>query len=69
MTKSYEVRAPFAGYVRVKVEAENEQQAIEKALVAEIDLAECVDGFRVVREIGRGFATVTPIDDATEQER
>lgn len=65
----FEVRAPFAGYVRVKVEAKSAEEAIEKALTADIDLAKCVDEFRIVRELGRGYATVTPIDDAAEQER
>jgi hypothetical protein len=65
----FEVRAPFAGYLRVKVEAESEEQAIEKALSAEIDLAESVEAFRVVPELGRARATVTPIDESAEQER
>lgn len=65
----FEVRAPFAGYVRVKVEAESEESAIEKALSADISLAECVEDFCVVRTLGKGYATVKTIDDAAEQER
>jgi hypothetical protein len=64
----FEVRAPFAGYVRVKVEAESAEHAIAKALSADINLAECVEDFRVVRTLGLGYATVTPIEDAEEKE-
>jgi hypothetical protein len=65
----FEVRAPFAGYVRVKIEAEDEASAIEKVLGDEFVLAECIDEWRVVRNLGKGYATVTPINDSAEEER
>lgn len=65
----FEVRAPFAGFVRVKVEAGSADDAIAKALSADIDLNECVEDFRVVRTLGLGYATVKAIDDDAEQER
>jgi len=64
----FEVRAPFAGYVRVKVEADSQEAAIEKVLGDEFVLADCIDEWRVVRNLGKGYATVTPIDDSAEQE-
>lgn len=62
----FEVHAPFAGWARIKAEADSEAQAIERALASEIDLHECVDEFRVVASLGRGVATAERIDETDE---
>lgn len=69
--KKWEVLLPVAGHVAVEVEAENEEEAIEKALRSENITNEDIQEWDVFKKIIEGNvchaplweAEATPIDD------